>query len=141
MQQCLLVMLEKIKESVDKGNELGALLMDVSKAFDCTDHELLIAKLFWYEVRFSYLSNRTQSVTTKTSYSDKSNIENGVPRGSILRPLFFNIDFTDHLFEYDDYEARYVDYTTPYFCVDDIPSVATLVQPRAIEFFLVYQYQ
>ena len=58
-----------------------------------------------------------------------------------VRPLFFNIDFTDHLFEYDDYEARYVDYTTPYFCVDDIPSVATLVQPRAIEFFLVYQYQ
>ena len=37
-QQCLLVMLEKIKESVVKGNELGALLMDASKAFDCTDY-------------------------------------------------------------------------------------------------------
>ena len=55
-QHCLLVMLEKFKESVDKGNEFGALLTDLSKAFDCIDHKLLIAKLFWYGVSPSSLN-------------------------------------------------------------------------------------
>ena len=55
-------MLEKFKESVDKGNEFGAPLTDQSKAFGCIDHKMLIAKLFWYGVSplslnltFSYL--------------------------------------------------------------------------------------
>ena len=39
-------MLQKFKESVEKGNEFGALLTDLSKAFNCIDHKLLIAKLF-----------------------------------------------------------------------------------------------
>ena len=37
-------MTEKFKESIDKGNALGALLTDLSKAFDCINHTLLIAK-------------------------------------------------------------------------------------------------
>ena len=43
-------MLKTFKESVDKGNEFGALLTNLSEAFDCIDHKLLIAKLFWYGV-------------------------------------------------------------------------------------------
>ena len=74
-------MLERFKESVDKGNELGALLTDLSNAFVCIDRKTLIAKLFWYEVSplslnlmFSYLSNRTQRVKIKTCHSDKKKI-------------------------------------------------------------------
>ena len=44
-QQCLLALLEKWKRAVDSGQMFGALLTDLSKAFDCLDHELLIAKL------------------------------------------------------------------------------------------------
>ena len=80
-QHGLLVMLERFKESVDKGNELGALLTDLSSAFVCIDRKTLIAKLFWYEVSplslnlmFSYLSNRTQRVKIKTCHSDKKKI-------------------------------------------------------------------
>ena len=49
-QHSLLVMTEKFKESIDKGNAFGALLTDLSKAFDCIDHTLLIAKLSAFEV-------------------------------------------------------------------------------------------
>ena len=63
--QCLLAILEKWKRSVDKGKTSGALLTDLSKAFDCLDHELLIAKLNAYGFTLpplkliqNYLSNR-----------------------------------------------------------------------------------
>ena len=136
-------MLEKFKESVDKVNEFGALLTDLSKAFDCIDHKLLIAKLFWYGVSpsslnliFSYLSNRTQRVEFKTSYCDKSSIEYGIPQSSILGPLLFNIDLIDLSFECDDSEiASYADDTTPYSCTDDIPSVITQPQSTARKLF------
>ena len=136
-------MLEKFKESVDKGNEFGALLTDLSKAFDYIDHKLLIAKLFWYGVSpsslnliFSYLSNRTQRVKVKASYSDKSTIEYGVPQGSIFGPLLFNIDLIDLFVECDDSEiASYADDTTSYSCADDIPSVITQLQSTASKLF------
>ena len=46
-QYCLPVMVEKWKESLDKGSLGGALLMDLSKAFDSIQHDLMIAKLVW----------------------------------------------------------------------------------------------
>ena len=142
-RHCLLAMLEKFKESEDKGNEFSALLTDLSKAFDCIDHKLLIAKLFSYGVSpsslnliFSYLSSRTQRVKIKTSYSDKSNIEYGVPQGLILGSLLLNIGSTDLFFECDDSEiASYADDTAPYSCADDIPSVITELQSTASKFF------
>ena len=77
-QHCLMVMLEKFKESRDKGEEFGGFFRDLSKAFNCIDHNLLVTKLSWYRITptslkliFSYLINRPQGVRINNSYSKK----------------------------------------------------------------------
>ena len=96
-QQCLLSMIEKWRRSLDSGGHAGAFLTDLSKAFDCINHELLIAKLHAYGLDHgslsfihSYLSNRKQRTKVNSSYSDFAEIIFGVTQGSILRPLLFN---------------------------------------------------
>ena len=75
-QQCLLAVLETWKKSVDNGKAFGDLLTDLSKAFDCLDHELLIAKPHAYgfslpalKLIHEYLSNRKQQTKINSSYS------------------------------------------------------------------------
>ena len=87
-------MIEQWRQSLDNGGHAGALLTDLSKAFDCIDHDLLIAKLNAYgldsnSLNFinSYLKNRKQRTRINSSYSDFSEITDGVPQGSILGPL------------------------------------------------------
>ena len=135
-QHCLMVMLEKFKESQDKGEEFRAFSTDLSKAFDCRDHNLLITKLSWYEVIpislkliFSYLSNQTQGARISNSYSRKSEIKYSVPKGSVFGPLLFNIDLIDLFLECeDDNITSYADDTAPYSCAKDISSVISELQ-------------
>ena len=135
-QYCLLVMLEKFKEAIDRGYQFGALLADLSKAFDCIDHELLIAKLSEYGVSSSalntissYLKHRTQWTKINDCFSTRSNIAYGVPQGSILGPLLFNINMIDVFYECEENGiANYADDTTPYSCGTDIPTVISELQ-------------
>ena len=123
-QHCLMVVLEKLKESRDKGEEFGAFFTDLSKAFDCIDHNLLITKLSWYGVTpkslkliFSYLSNRTQGVRINNSYRTKSEIKYGVPQGSVLGLLLLNIDLIDLFLECEnDNITSYTYDTTLHLC-------------------------
>ena len=142
-QQCLLVMIEKFKEAIDKGHEFGALLTDLSKAFDCIDHKLLIAKLYSYGISLSsinllssYLSNRTQRIKINDCFSLRNEIEYGVPQGSILGPLLFNIDLIDLFFicENDDI-ASYADDATSYTCERDTPTVISDLQSNSEKLF------
>ena len=129
-------MLEKFKESRDKGEEFGGFFTDLPNAFDCVDHNLLMTRLSWYGVTpislkliFSYLSNRTQGVRINNSHSRKIEIKYGVSQGSVLGPLLFNIDLIDLFLECeDDNISRYADGTTPYSCLQDISFVISELQ-------------
>ena len=121
-QYCLLSMLKKWKRVVDNGKVFGILLTDLSKAFDCLSHELLLAKLHAYGFSFSalrlihsYLTNRKQRTKINSSYSSWQEILFGVPQGSILGPSLFNIFLCDTFFVVSQTDfAAYADDNTPY---------------------------
>ena len=101
-QSSLIIMLEKWRKALDKRNIAGGLLTDLSKAFDCLNHELLIAKLEAYgfdhnalNLIYSYLSNRKHRTKVNNAFSTWTNIMHGIPQGSILGPLLFNIYIND----------------------------------------------
>ena len=115
-------MFEKWKKLVDNGGVFGALLTDLSKAFDCIPHDLIIVKLESYGFHIdalkliqNYLSNRKKRVEINDTYSSWKDIFYGVPQGSILGPLLFNIHLCDLFYFLKDLDiASHADDTTIY---------------------------
>ena len=126
----MITLIEKWKKSVDNGGAFSALLTDLPKYFDCLPHELLIAKLDAYGFDKSSLTliHRKQIVKINARYSSRSEILFGVPQGSILGTLLFDIFLED--FEI----ANYVDDSTPCcvgesaeFAVNNLEQLSTIL--------------
>ena len=106
-------------------------MTDVSKAFDCLKHDLFIAKLDAYgfdynSIKFinSYLTGHFKRVRINANYSSWFKILFGVPQGSILGPLVFNIENSDlFLLEIESDIRNYANDNSPFSCENDIESV------------------
>ena len=97
-----LELVDRIFEELDKGELPLAIFIDLSKAFDTLDHQILLAKLKYYGLHGtslewfnSYLTDRSQFVQIDNTNSQRKNIKTGVPQGSILGPLLFIIYMND----------------------------------------------
>ena len=92
----LIEITESVKRALDNGMIACGVFLDLQKAFDTVNHEILLSKLDHYGVRGSsldwfrsYLSGRKQFVSILGFESDTKYIEHGVPQGSVLGPLLF----------------------------------------------------
>ena len=138
-RNALLKFLETCKATIDNGGITDTLLMDLSKAFDILNHELLLAKLQTYgfgrstlKLFHSYLSNSRRKVRINGAYSTRRETNLGVPQGSVLGSLIFNIFIADIFYLMSGSNiCNYADDTILYSCDREVKNVITKLELSA----------
>ena len=111
---------DRIRQQIDQKKVPFSVFLDLSKAFDTLNHDILLTKLRYYGIKgtslswfTSYLENRYQYVECNGTSSSLKEIETGVPQGSILGPLLFIIYMNDIHFASENFKfILYADDTT-----------------------------
>jgi hypothetical protein len=103
-QTTLFRLLEDWRNALDNNQYVAAFLMDLSKAFDCLSHDIVLDKLSAYGMSTdsvsllqSFSSNRKQQIEINSILSSWADIQKGAPQSSIMRPLLFNV-FSNDIF-------------------------------------------
>lgn len=125
---------DNIRKELNNGKMVGAVFLDLSKAFDTIGHGVLLEKLYSYGVRGpelewfkDYLFDRTQIIEIENTQSSESKIHCGVPQGSILGPLLFIVFFNDLADHVDINVIKYADDTVLFHAAKDVDTIESVL--------------
>ncbi len=136
-----MTLVEKWKSTLDTSKSSGTLLMDLSKAFNCIPHDLLLAKLKAYGIEegsqtliSSYLRNRKQHVIICGYCSEWLLLSKGVPQSSISGPSIFNVFINDFcwLFE-EELLENYADDSNLSIIRDEVQKVKAVLEYETVK--------
>ena len=146
-QQAIITLIDKITKSLDNGDIVISLFIDLKKAFDTVDHRILLRKLYAYGIRGtmlkwieSYLYGRTQYVVFDGQESEIHGVQCGVPKGSILGsilgPLLFILYMNDSCNVSDIFFAiMYADDTSLVVNGKDLNTLIQLLNTALIDLY------
>ena len=139
-QTVLIHVIDTWLTDIDKGNVIGSVFLDFTKAFDLVDHEILLHKLKMYhfsdnscKLFGSYLKDRFQMVKHGTMVSGMKPVISGVPQGSFLGPILFLLYVNDLPLNLSSRLDMYADGVTVHKSNSCIRQINTTLQDDLLE--------